>query len=53
MANQLLQLITPTLRNAKPDLDLSILLLPLGSKANISFSLGWVSENKLSTYYIS
>ena len=43
MANQLMQLITQVVRNAKPDSNPSILLLPLGSKANISFSLGWVS----------
>ncbi|WJZ84673.1 hypothetical protein VitviT2T_004267 [Vitis vinifera] len=44
MANQLMQLITQAVRNAKPDSNPSILLLPLGSKANISFSLGWENQ---------
>ena len=39
MANQLMQVV----RNLKRDSNPPILLLPLGSKANISFSLGWVS----------
>ena len=44
MANQLMQLIMQVVRNLKRDSNPPILLLlPLGSKANISFSLGWVS----------
>ncbi|RVW42613.1 hypothetical protein CK203_027789 [Vitis vinifera] len=44
MANQLMQLIMHVVRNLELHSNPPILLLlPLGSKANISFSLGWVS----------
>ncbi|RVX03546.1 hypothetical protein CK203_027833 [Vitis vinifera] len=39
MANQLMQVVRNLKRRSNPP----ILLLPLESKANISFSLGWVS----------
>eukprot|EP00261_Vitis_vinifera_P032851 XP_019074094.1 PREDICTED: diacylglycerol kinase 5-like isoform X2 [Vitis vinifera] len=44
MANQLMQLIMQVVRNLKRDSNPPILLLPLGSKANISFSLGWENQ---------
>ena len=43
MANQLMQLITQAIKNTKPDSNPPTFLLPFGSKANILFSLGWLS----------
>ena len=51
MANQLMQTIRRVVRHKKLNSKPPILLLPLGSKANISFSLGWVSsKNKICTH---
>ena len=44
-ANQLMQVIKQVVRKLDSNPPILLLLLPLGSKANISFSLGWVSEN--------
>ncbi|XP_010648205.1 uncharacterized protein LOC104878930 [Vitis vinifera] len=44
MANQLMQVIMQVVRNLKRDSNPPILLLPLGSKANISSSLGWENQ---------
>ncbi|KAL6347154.1 hypothetical protein AAG906_012735 [Vitis piasezkii] len=45
MANQLMQIIMQVVRNLKLDSNPpTLLFLPLGSKANISFSLGWENQ---------